>query len=288
MKILAEQKIYYTLRIASAMCFIGHGSFGIITKPIWSNYFGVFGISADTSYHLMPIVGSIDVLMGIIILLYPMRAIITWLVIWGVVTALLRPLSGEPFAEFIERAGNFGAPLALIILSGYAGTGFKKMLAPVTPAACVDTKILKSVTTCLRFVVCFLFIGHGWLNIIEKKDLVNLYMRFGFVNPAKTAGFIGLFEIVAGLSVLIRPVRSFVLLLFIWKIASELFYPHYEIFEWIERGGSYGAILALWFALGIPSAVSNKSSFRKQNSRWVNYNEARINFSLPVYKMLFK
>jgi len=26
-----------------------------------------------------------------------------------------------------------------------------------------------------------------------------------------------------------------------------LFYPHYEIFEWIERGGSYGVLLALWF-----------------------------------------
>ena len=118
MKFSNEQRMYYTLRIASAMCFIGHGSFGIITKPIWSNYFGVFGITPDTSFHLMPVVGSIDILMGIIILFYPLRAIITWLVIWGVITALLRPLSGEPFAEFIERAGNFGAPLALIILSG--------------------------------------------------------------------------------------------------------------------------------------------------------------------------
>ncbi|KAA9038180.1 hypothetical protein FW778_15635 [Ginsengibacter hankyongi] len=288
MKFLAEKKIYYTLRIASAMCFIGHGSFGIITKSIWSNYFGVFGISPGTSYHLMPIVGSIDVLMGIIILVYPMRAIITWLVIWGAVTALLRPLSGEPFAEFIERSGNFGAPLALIILSGYAGDTLKKMLSPVKPAALVDTKLLRAVTTCLRFVVCFLFVGHGWLNIIDKKDLVDLYMRLGFVNPVKTAGFIGIFEIVAGLWVLIRPIRSFVLLLFVWKIISELFYPHYEIFEWIERGGSYGAILALWFALGIPSSVAKKDLVGKSGSRWLNYNRARINFSLPVYKMLFK
>jgi hypothetical protein len=33
-------------------------------------------------------------------------------------------------------------------------------------------------------------------------------------------------------------------------MASELFYPHYEFFEWVERGGSYGTMLALWFALG--------------------------------------
>ncbi len=42
-----QQKIYYALRLASAMCFIGHGAFGIITKPIWVNYFDVFGIGHD-------------------------------------------------------------------------------------------------------------------------------------------------------------------------------------------------------------------------------------------------
>jgi hypothetical protein len=29
-------------------------------------------------------------------------------------------------------------------------------------------------------------------------------------------------------------------------MASELFYPHYELFEFIERGGSYGALIALY------------------------------------------
>jgi hypothetical protein len=97
----SEQKIYYTLRIASAMCFIGHGAFGIITKPIWCNYFGVFGIGHYTSFRLMPVVGCFDILMGIIILLYPLRAVIMWLVVWGTITALLRLISGEPFADGI-------------------------------------------------------------------------------------------------------------------------------------------------------------------------------------------
>jgi hypothetical protein len=34
--------------------------------------------------------------------------------------------------------------------------------------------------------------------------------------------------------------------LFLWKMATELFYPHWELFEWIERGGSFGSLLALW------------------------------------------
>ena len=112
------QKIHYTLRVAASMCFIGHGVFGIITKPIWCNYFALLGIGKTVAYQLMPIVGIIDISLGIILLFKPVRAIAVWLVLWGIMTALCRPLSGEPFAEFIERAGNFGVPLCLLLLAG--------------------------------------------------------------------------------------------------------------------------------------------------------------------------
>ncbi|HEY9197628.1 MAG TPA: hypothetical protein VIM77_15235, partial [Mucilaginibacter sp.] len=65
------QKIYYTLRFAAAMCFIGHGAFGIITKQIWCNYFAVFGIGQSTAYTLMPYVGVIDIALGLLLLVYP-------------------------------------------------------------------------------------------------------------------------------------------------------------------------------------------------------------------------
>ncbi|MEO8413758.1 MAG: hypothetical protein ABI472_08870 [Ginsengibacter sp.] len=249
------QKIHYTLRVASAMCFIGHGIFGIITKPVWSNYFGVFGIDKATSVQLMPIVGCIDIFMGIIILMYPLRSVVGWLVLWGTMTALLRPLSGEPFAEFIERAGNFGAPLALLIVSGGFAGNAKKLFTPLRYNSHLDERTLRNVTRCLRIVVFLLFAGHGWLNVIEKKSLINQYTMLGFANPGKTAQAIGIGEIAAGLMVLIRPLGSVVLALFIWKITSELFYPHYELFEWVERGGSYGAILALWFAIGVRTNI---------------------------------
>src|SRR5258708_7042518 len=111
-----EQKIHYTLRTAVAMCFIGHGAFGIITKPIWCNYFAVFGIGHDLAYRLMPVLGSFDILLGVVMLIHPMRIIPLWLLIWGVVTASLRPLPGKPFAELIDGAGNFWAPLAFLLL----------------------------------------------------------------------------------------------------------------------------------------------------------------------------
>src|SRR5579863_9258893 len=48
-----KQNIYYTLRFAAAMCFFGHGAFGIIGKKIWLNYFAVFGIGHALGVQLM-------------------------------------------------------------------------------------------------------------------------------------------------------------------------------------------------------------------------------------------
>jgi hypothetical protein len=235
------------------MCFIGHGAFGIITKEIWCNYFAVFGIGHDMAYTLMPYLGTVDILLGISILVYPTKAVLSWLVIWGTVTALLRPLSGEPFAEFIERGGNYGAPLALLLLCGKNIKGF---FTKINPVSNTDAATLSKVALCLRVVVFLLLAGHGWLNLLGKKGLLAEYSSFGFANSANVAMIIGIFEIAAACFVLIKPVRQILLFLFLWKVTSELFYPHWEIFEWIERGGSYGSILALWF-------VSEKATFHK-------------------------
>jgi hypothetical protein len=254
-----DNKIHYTLRFASAMCFIGHGAFGIITKQIWCNYFAVFGISNDMAYHLMPLVGTIDILMGISLLLYPTRAVLLWLVIWGSLTALCRPLSGEPFAEAIERAGNYGVPLTLLILAGFGDKNIKAWFAGISHDILTDEKAIARATACLRIVVFLLLAGHGWLNLIEKKGLLGQYTSLGFSNPAQVAQVAGIFEITAAFTVLISPLRPVLLALLVWKIGTELFYPHWEVFEWIERSGSYGAILALWFMLP-------QTSFRKQNN----------------------
>ncbi|MGH2649047.1 MAG: hypothetical protein ACRDE8_15820, partial [Ginsengibacter sp.] len=89
-------------------------------------------------------------------------------------------------------------------------------------------------------------------------------------------------------AVLIRPIRSFVLILFIWKVTSELFYPHYELFEWIERGGSYGSILALWFALSAVSSVTKKGERAKPVKYLFNYHQQRTNYFLSSYKVYTK
>ena len=253
-----NKRIHYTLRFAAAMCFIGHGAFGIITKSIWCNYFGVFGIGHDMAYQLMPVVGTVDILMGLSLLFYPTRAILLWLVIWGTTTALCRPLSGEHFAEFLERAGNYGVPLAMLIISGFGGKILRNWITNINPDTSPNEKALALASSCLRVVVFLLLAGHGWLNIVEKKGLLDQYASLGFSQPMQMAQVVGIFEIVAAISVLIRPVRPVLMVFLIWKMGTELFYPHWEAFEWIERGGSYGAILALWFMLPQLSVKSQK------------------------------
>jgi uncharacterized membrane protein YphA (DoxX/SURF4 family) len=247
---------FLTLRVAAAMCFIGHGAFGIITKKVWCNYFAVFGIGPDLAYRLMPVVGTIDILLGISLLVRPTRAVFGWLVFWGTMTALLRPLSGEPFAEAVERGGNYGVPLTMLLLCGVTARPADWLSRLDASAAKEDA--LARVQLCLRVVVCLLLAGHGWLNLLHKQSLLDQYAGLGFGDPLMVANLVGCFEVVAAFGMLVRPVRSVLVALVVWKMATELFYPHWEVFEWIERGGSYGAILSLWLVL--PSRTARQEA----------------------------
>jgi hypothetical protein len=254
-----NQKIHFTLRIAAAMCFIGHGAFGIIAKPIWCNYFAVFGIGKTTAFQLMPVVGTIDILLGIILLFRPIRAITAWLVVWSIFTALLRPISGEPFAEFIERAGNFGAPLCMLLLAGGIQWNRRWIFSTINPGETVPEKSLATTKKTLQVIIFLLLAGHGWLNLIEKPGILKQYESLGFINPANISMLVGLFEIMAAIAVLVKPARPLVIVFLIWKMGTELFYPHFEIFEWVERGGSYGTLLALILCLE-PIGRKNRSA----------------------------
>lgn len=247
---LLSNRLHPIFRIACAMCFIGHGAFGIITKQIWCNYFGVFGIGEALACKLMPLIGMADIILGIILIVYPVRAVAGWLVFWGLFTASLRPLSGEPFAEFLERAGNFGAPVVLLLLSmapREKGIGWFQRLRP---EKAITEDRLEVVQRLLQVFGFLLLLGHGWLNLLGKHSLLNQYTAVGFENPSNIAGTVGVFECMGAVLILVWPSRMIILLLLIWKIASEVFYPAYPVLEWIERGGSYAVLLGLWIILG--------------------------------------
>src|SRR4029453_7877044 len=88
------------------------------TKREWLPFFAVVGISADWAYSLMPLIGAVDIAAGIATLFVPRRAIVAYMTVWALWTALLRPLSGGSVFEMVERAGNYGVPLAFLMMLG--------------------------------------------------------------------------------------------------------------------------------------------------------------------------
>src|SRR5215207_2573902 len=86
---------YWLLRVGAALCFVGHGAFGFITKAAWLPYFGVIGIPDAWAWRIMPVVGAVDVLAAMAVLLAPRALPLAYMTLWAAWTALLRPLAGE-------------------------------------------------------------------------------------------------------------------------------------------------------------------------------------------------
>ncbi len=114
------KRIEWVLRIAVAGEFLGHGVFALQGKQTWINWIvQLMGVEIGTATTVLTLIGLLDVLVAIIVLLRPIRIVVLWAVVWGFWTALIRPVVGEPIWDFIERWANWGAPLALLLLSGW-------------------------------------------------------------------------------------------------------------------------------------------------------------------------
>lgn len=75
-----EFKLYWILSIAAGFCFIGHG---VLTKAEWLLFFEVAHISPRIAYIMMSIIGTVDILMGIIVLIKPMRFAVVFMIFWA-------------------------------------------------------------------------------------------------------------------------------------------------------------------------------------------------------------
>lgn len=125
-----QKFIEWILRITIAGEFIGHGIFALQLKQGWIKYFTGIGISSEMANQLMPIIGTVDIILAIILLIKPVRGLLLWMVIWAFATALIRPISGDPIWDFIERWANWGAPLALLLMYGWP-KNIKEWFLPV-------------------------------------------------------------------------------------------------------------------------------------------------------------
>ena len=242
--LLAGPTFLWILRIGVVGCFVGHGMLGVLHNAAWTPYFAVVGIGRETALGLMPWVGVFDIALGVSVLFHPVRGVVLYTVAWCVWTALLRPLAGESGWEAIERAGNYGASLALLLVltqdgSPKAGLGDRG-----------DEKSRERVIHwVLRLTTVLLLLGHGMLNwIVQKPMFVTQYNLIGLPGAAAIS-FVGVFECLLALAVLIKPDYRLLVGVIGWKLATEALNPMAGSSFWvfIEHGGSYAAPLALAF-----------------------------------------
>jgi hypothetical protein len=237
-----RDRLEWCLRIGAAACFIGHGAFGIITKDSWVAYFGVVGMSRDLAYTLMPLVGTIDIVAGVMVLTSPRPAVLLYMTVWAAWTALLRPLAGESAFETLERAGNYGVPLALLLMHVMPRSP-RQLFAPLVRRSEINRELVGRV---LQVTTATLLFSHGALQAITRKPMFAI--QYASVDlPASITPMVGSVEMAAALLVLVAPVPALLITVAIWKVATESLFPlsGAPIWELIERGGSYAAPIAL-------------------------------------------
>ena len=113
------KKVEWALRLGLFGTFLGHGVFALLVKQSWIPYFTSVGISESDAIFLLPLIGAMDILVAISALIKPIRAVLIWATFWAFLTALIRPIAGEPVWDFVERTANWAVPLALLYLRGW-------------------------------------------------------------------------------------------------------------------------------------------------------------------------
>jgi hypothetical protein len=271
-----EHKLHWLLRLGVVGCYLGHGAYGVLTKEAWVPYFGVLSIDRTWAYRLMPWIGAMDVSMGLMMAVVPLPIVLLHLTVWGLWTAALRPLSGDSVWEFVERAGNYGVPLAFLVLVGLPRCR-RGWFAPVWPSTMrpLTGESARAMHGILRVTICLLLLGHGALGALTSKPALTAhYASIGLYDIAvgglSLTRMVGGLEIVLAGAVLVAPLPSLLIGICLWKMATEtLFMTSGALpFEWIERAGSYMAPLAMYYLVSQKSKDMNLKGFRDGEGRF--------------------
>lgn len=112
-----SKKVEWLLRVGVAGEFLGHGLLAVGGKADWIKWIGqMLDVDVQTATTLLLLIGISDVIVAFIVLFKPVKPILLWAAFWGFWTALVRPLVGAGWLDFIERFANWAAPLALYYL----------------------------------------------------------------------------------------------------------------------------------------------------------------------------
>lgn len=111
--------IEWILRIGLFGEFLGHGVFAWQLKPRFLEMLAAMtGIAGQTAETLMRTIGALDIVVGVLAILKPIRIVLIYAAIWGFLTAVARPVAGDPIWDFVERWANWAVPLALLYVRG--------------------------------------------------------------------------------------------------------------------------------------------------------------------------
>lgn len=286
-KKVLQAQIHWTLRITAALCFIGHGTWGLFTKSGWLPFFASQGIEMEVAWMMQPLIGAFDILMAVILLRKPNRSILIWMFLWALWTAILRPLAGnleKPYQdengawvveireearpdktqtwEFWERAGNWGPPFMLLVMGGAFAMTRKDLVVPYQEPELKNSTIDTIFFLC-KLCLALLLVGHGGFGFaVEKQMLINHWQSIGVNADVSFITQVGYAEFALGILIFIAPLRPLIFFALGWKLFTEFLYVPADtvtgmgiinIFEWIERWGDYG----------IPMTMLYIDSFRK-------------------------
>ena len=276
-----QTQLHWTLRVTVALCFIGHGTWGLITKSGWLPFFASQGIEPELAWALQPVIGAFDIIMALLLLRKSNRAILIWMFLWALWTAMLRPLSGNiekvevdgvwtvqireearpdktQTWEFWERAGNWGPPFMLLVMGGAFALRRKDLLGDYEEPEIKDSTIDTVFFLC-KLCLALLLIGHaGFGFAVQKQMLIDHWQSIGVNADADFISQIGYAEFALGVLIFIAPIRPLIFLALGWKLFTEFLYVPADtvtgmgivnIFEWIERWGDYGIPLAMLYVL---------------------------------------
>lgn len=119
---------YFVLTFGLGITFITHGMEAIFLHPYFVDYLitsshhllGV-DLSQQLAERILQTIGSLDILLGVLVLFLKNKWLLLWLAFWGMVTAFSRitALGWEMYPEVLSRAAHFGIPLALIFLDRF-------------------------------------------------------------------------------------------------------------------------------------------------------------------------
>jgi hypothetical protein len=263
-------------RCTVALCFIGHGFWGVVSKPAWIGLITPMGFSESFAIVAIPIVGWLDIVLGVLIMVQNNKAWLWKALTWTVFTACLRPLAGMSFFEIPERAGNFGIPLAFLVLIAFVGkpqTFFGKISIDNFNSELFTDQKIDVMKKILQWSVGLLLIGHGGLVAFAQKTMyVDHLSVLAITGTSQVLILIGWFEIALGIYTVIKPSIPLIWFILIWKCFTEALYPFagsaIDVFETIERWGDYGGpvalLLILYFLRSNPKAVVSDDATRSR------------------------